>query len=225
MKPAKTILFDLDGTLIDHFETFYKTYQYACSTLGPDKEISMAGFDQVKAAIGGSVPQTLRTLVGDLATPELCKCFEDYYKKNLLIGLSILEGAQELLNKLHTLGHQLAVFTNKQEVFAKPICKHLGLDTYLSEIIGTTPTSPRKPELAFTEQGLQRLCAQPETTILIGDSPFDLKSAQVCSIPAYLVATGTHSFDELENHEPKAHGVYKNMSELAKDVFQINLSN
>ncbi len=215
----KTVLFDLDGTLIDHFTTIYRCYCYAQEKLG----LELATYDKVRATVGGSVNITMERLVGKEHAPKAVEYFRHHFKDIWQEDLHELPGAGPLLQHLHAEGYELALFTNKLGDAARDICQHLGFSPYLKHVFGTGDTAWRKPQPEFTRHVLQEMGADPKTTIMVGDSPFDIAAAHNEHLPCLVVATGSHSLEELKKTDPPAEGVYANLYEMAQGFFGIDL--
>lgn len=210
----QTVLFDLDGTLIDHFTAIHSSIAYAQKALG----LPVSDYETVRHTVGGSLPVTLGRLMGDKKVETALPYFHEHFDKVMFDEVSILPGAEWLLAALHKKDFQLAVFTNKFGHHARAIVEHLKLDCWLTATVGTQDTPFRKPDPQFTDYILQRLNADPNDTCLIGDSPFDYQAAQIRNIPAYLVATGTHSFNALKT-ETAASAVFENLFDLGTTRF------
>lgn len=212
----QTILFDLDGTLIDHFTTIHRSVVHAQRSLG----LPESDYATVRATVGGSVPVTLGKLLGPEWVDAALPLFNAHFEEIIFEDVFALPGAEWLLQTLHRQNYNLAVFTNKNGEHSRQTLRHLGLDAYLQAIVGTGDTPYRKPEPAFTAHILQLLEARPENTRLIGDSPFDFAAAQAGGLTCYLVATGSHSEEALAQ-TTEADGVYPDLYALAADQFQI----
>lgn len=217
MSTIRTVLFDLDGTLIDHFRAIYRCYVYAQEQLG----LPPADYDKVRATVGGSVPVTMARLIGPgQDVDEAVRLFREYFDQIMFEDLHLMPGVEWLLQNLHAGGYQMAVFTNKRGEPSRKIMTHLRLDQYLDATIGTLDTPWKKPEPEFTRYALETVSGDPASTILIGDSPFDLAAAEAGDLPAYLVATGSHSLEELgELHNPAPAGVYPDLFALGEALF------
>lgn len=210
-------LFDLDGTLIDHFRVIYRCYCFALERLG----LPPVSFEKVKASVGGSIVVTFGKLIASEHVPEAVDIFRAHFKEIWADEITVLAGAEPLLEKLRSSGICCAVLTNKEGDASRRILSHVGLERYLSFTLGTLDTASRKPEAAFSEEALRRLGTSAEDTCLIGDSPYDVAAATVVGMRAYAVATGSHSVDELRQTE--AVGVFTDLTELAQAVFGIEL--
>ncbi len=211
----KTILFDLDGTLIDHFTAIYRCYCFALEKMGMEP----VSYERVRATVGGSVPVTMSRLVGESLAAEAVTHFRAHFEDIMLEDLHPLPGIPWLLEALKTQGKQVAVFTNKAGPASRKILEHLGYTDWLDATFGTMDTPWRKPEPEFTAHALEHLDASPETSLLIGDSPFDLAAARTHSISCHLVGTGSHTVAELTELDPAPDGVWKDCVELAESVF------
>lgn len=218
--PSPVVLFDLDGTLIDHFSAIHRSVAYAQKQLG----LSESSYDKVRATVGGSVPITLSKLCGGhemaaKAEPH----FREHFVEIMYDDVEILPGVAELLPALKARGLHLAVLTNKHHAHAKSILEHLGLDRWLDATFGTGgPLDFRKPDPRFTMQALEALDCGSEDCILVGDSPYDFATADAACIPCHLVATGSHSVQQLED-ETNAAGIYPDLFDFAKQYFGLDL--
>lgn len=188
------VLFDLDGTLIDHFGAIHRCHAYAFRQLGLP-EPTMA---QVRAAVGGGLEEAITKLGGASQLQALRAHFLEHWKKTNLEDVTALPGAHEILRALHATGTTCAVLTNKRGYAAREVCDHLGLTPLLQAVIGAEDTAWIKPQPEFTRHALQQLHANAADTVLIGDSPFDVATARSGGLAFVGVTTGTHNAEELK---------------------------
>lgn len=208
----KTAFFDLDGTLIDHFMCIYRCYCYAVDKL----DMPPVSYETVRSTVGGSVRITMGKLIGLENAERGEALFREHFNEIMLEDLHPLPGAMWLLSELQQQGVKTAVFTNKHGVGARKVLAHLGMTVYLDEIIGTYDTPWRKPEPEFTQHALASMGANPATSIMVGDSPYDIQAGRVGDIRTYVVATGSHSVEELEVCDPPANGVFRDLPHFAE---------
>lgn len=210
------ILFDLDGTLIDHFTTIAKSVAYAQRELG----LPESDYATVRATVGGSVPITLSKLCGEKHAPAAEPLFREHFNEIIFDDVFALPGADWLLKSLKARGDKLGVFTNKFADHTRSVLTHLELDQWLDVTIGTgDPECPyRKPDPLFTAYALERMDCASEEAVMIGDSPYDLAAAEAGCIECHLVATGSHSAEELADYIVEER-IYEDLYELGEKVF------
>jgi phosphoglycolate phosphatase len=214
----RAVLFDLDGTLIDHFRIIYRCYCHALEQMG----LEPVSYEKVKASVGGSIPITFGKLVPKEHIDRGVALFREHFDQIWHEEVNILPGAVDLLRQLKASGVRLAVFTNKEGTRSRKILAHTGMDQWLDGIYGTLDTEWRKPQPEFTRYALEQLVATTEDCCMIGDSPYDIEAATVVQMPCYVVATGSHTLSELR--ETPAAGAYADMVELGKDVFGLDVA-
>jgi phosphoglycolate phosphatase len=189
----QTILIDLDGTLVDAFTTIHRSYVHVLPQLG----LPAPTMEQVRRAVGGGLENAMRHFVPEAQLADGVKLFVEHADKILLEDVKLMPGALELLRAQHAAGVKLAVFTNKRGHHARQICEHLGVKPYLDGIFGAKDTPWVKPQPEFATYALAQLGGRAATTMLIGDSPFDVKSAHNGGFACWCVTTGTHDAEEL----------------------------
>lgn len=210
------ILFDLDGTLIDHFTTIAKSVAYAQRRLG----LPESDYATVRATVGGSVPITLSKLCGEENVDEAEPLFRAHFDEIIYDDVFALPGAEWLLQSLKAGGVKLGVLTNKYAGHSRTVLAHLGLDAYLDVILGTGESDCpyRKPDPLFTAYALEQMECASDEAMLIGDSPYDLAAAEAGCIECHLVATGSHSADELSEYID-ADRIHKDLYALGERLF------
>jgi phosphoglycolate phosphatase len=208
----RTVLFDLDGTLIDHFAAIHRSYAHTLPQLG----LPAPTLAQVRTAVGGGLENAMLNFVPKARLAEALKIYRSFWDVHMLEDVEPLPGAVELLRALHSQGVVCAVLTNKHGPSSRAICDHLHLTPYLGAIIGATDTPWLKPQPEFTRHALERLHAEPTTALLVGDSPFDVQAAQAGGLPCWAVTTGTHNAEQLRvAHADK---VFASLHEMAAEL-------
>ncbi|HEY8933053.1 MAG TPA: HAD family hydrolase [Rariglobus sp.] len=189
----RTVLFDLDGTLLDHLPAIHRSYAHTLPQLG----LPAPTYDQVKRAIGGGLENAMLNFVPEARLPEALAIYRPFWDATMLAGAHPMPGAMALLERLTAAGVTCAVFTNKHGPSARSVCAHLGFTPFLREVFGAKDTPWLKPEPAFSDHALAKLGADPATTCLVGDSPWDVQAAHNAGFPCFAVTTGTHTAEEL----------------------------
>ncbi|HYC70864.1 MAG TPA: HAD family hydrolase [Opitutaceae bacterium] len=205
----RTALFDLDGTLIDHFRAIHRSHAHTMRTLG----LPPPTMDQVRAAVGGGLELALARLVGPDRVAAALAIYRPYWDATLLDDAEVMPGARELLAALRDRGVRCAVLTNKRGDSSRLLCAHLGLAPLLDGVFGAGDRAWLKPAPEFTAHALRELDASAAEACLVGDSPWDVAAAQNAGLAFFGVTTGTHTAAELR--AAGATQVFANLAEVA----------
>lgn len=189
----RAFLFDLDGTLIDHFAAIHRCYAHTLGRMGLP-EPSPA---QVRAAVGGGIENSLAKFVPPGRMAEALAIYKEFWDRTMLERVSLMPGAGELLRGLHARGTPMGVLSNKLGDSSRLICDRLGITPLVRFVLGAKDTPWLKPDPALTRLALERLGARPDETVLVGDSPFDMAAAAGAGLTGWMVATGTHTAAQL----------------------------
>ncbi|MEO6001677.1 MAG: HAD family hydrolase [Opitutus sp.] len=212
MTAFRTFLFDLDGTLIDHFAAIHRAHSHALRSLGfPEPSVA-----EVRAAVGGGLERAIGRLAGPDRVEEALAIYRPYWNATMLDDVVLLPGARSLMQQLHEQGAILAVLTNKHGPSSRRICDHLGLTLWLRAVYGAGDTAWLKPQPEFAQHALQELRADVSTTLLVGDSPWDVQAAVNGGFQSWCVTTGTHTHSELVT--AGANKVFPDLIALGRDL-------
>jgi phosphoglycolate phosphatase len=211
MQPA-CVLFDLDGTLIDHFKAIHRCHSHAMTQLG----LPAPTMDRVRSAVGGGVELAVERLVGPERQAAALALYRPHWNATMLEDVEILPGAKEILGALRLRGVRTAVFTNKHGPSSRAVSAHLGLDVLLDGNFGATDTPWLKPDPRFAQYVLDQVGAAPGSTLLVGDSPFDRDAARNAGLAFIGVTTGTHNAEELR--AAGAERIFASLDEVAREL-------
>ena len=193
----RAILFDLDGTLIDQFHAIHKAFSQVISQMG----FPVPDYETVKKSVGGASESTMAKLIGKENSQKAVELLRPIFEKEMLNGLKALPGAEEILNFCKRNQLKAAVLTNKHGPHARAACEYLQFSNKLNFIIGADDTEWKKPDPRLTNLALEKIGESPKNTIYVGDSPYDLKTAQNVGMRCLLVSTGTHTENELKKNQ------------------------
>jgi phosphoglycolate phosphatase len=207
-----TFLFDLDGTLIDHFTAIHRAHSYTLQALG----LPAPTLEEVRAVVGGGLDLAIARLVGPQRVAEALSIYRPYWNATMLDDVALLPGARELLDGLHARGATLAVLTNKHGPSSRRVCGHLGITPLLSGIFGAGDTPWIKPQHEFVAHALNQLGANAVGTLLVGDSPYDVETAKNSGFPSWCVTTGTHTGAQL--NAAGANKVFPDLIALGREL-------
>lgn len=185
--PIKLILFDLDGTLVDTSRDITKALNYAIKpyslkTLTVEDTIKMVGEGITKLVEG--LLENEKSQVKDVAI----KRFLDYYSEHLIDYTSIYPHVRETLERLD--GYKKAVISNKREFLSIRLLDKINLLKYFDLVVGSDTTSEKKPSALPVKYALSRLGAEPDESVIVGDSNYDIEAGKKAGIKTIAVTYG-----------------------------------
>lgn len=208
-----TVLFDLDGTLVDHFAAIHRSYVHTLPQLG----LPAPSLAQVRNAVGGGLERAMLHFVSPEQLPHALKIYRAYFDRTMLDDVVLLPGVTDLLSGLCERGAVCAVLTNKVGTASRLICEHLGLMPWLSGVFGAHDTPWLKPDPRFVAHALNTLGRTHEGALMVGDSPFDVQAGLQSGFPCWAVTTGTHDAPSLK--VAGAEAVYDDLATLMAAAF------
>jgi phosphoglycolate phosphatase len=223
-KLIDTVLFDLDGTLIDHLPAICRCYNQTLREFG----CAERSLEEMRKLIGPTLPEIVAQLLPAEKQPfmeDFCRKFRSLMAATYLDGLSPMPGASWILESLKKSGKTVAIFTNKLQAHADLACNALGLNRHVDVILGTESENEglHKPDPAFTEKVLGIIGANAISTAMVGDSHIDMAVGALGGLRAtYGVTTGTNTREELLACPYPPAGIFENLFELGKDVFELS---
>jgi phosphoglycolate phosphatase len=196
IQPCEAVIFDLDGTLADTAGDLALAVERTLADFGlaphhRDVVQGMTG-DGLKKLVERAFAHHGVTL--DKAGHE--KAFAslvEYYSADPLETSKLYPGVRDTLETLDAAGIDCAVLTNKLDPIARNVLQGLGIGDSFKAVHGEKAGSPRKPDPASALSLVDALGARPETTLIVGDSEIDLKTARAAGLRAALVTYGYSS--------------------------------
>ena len=180
-----TVLFDLDGTLVDSGAMIMASYRHATRTV-LEREIP----DEVLAGFigGGSIRDHMRTLDEGLAD-ELVRVYREH-NEPLHDELQAFPGVEELISSLAAEGRRLGLVTAKRRRTVDLAFAVLPLEQYFDVVVTTESTERHKPHPDPVLHALAELGARKEESAFVGDSPFDVAAGKAAGVFTVAVSWG-----------------------------------
>ena len=192
----KTVLFDLDGTLINSKPGITKCTQYALEFFG----ITEPDADKLECFIGPPLIESFQKYYGfspDKAKEAVAKYRERYHSVGIY-ECELYPDVEETLQRLKTAGYRIAMASSKPEVSCKQIMEHFGLSGYFDEIVGATLDGRIDSKISVLREVLRRLATRNLSELcLVGDTCFDALGAKEAGIDCVGVTYGFGSRREL----------------------------
>ena len=194
----KTIIFDLDGTLLDTLEDLKNSVNYSLEKYHyPTRTLA-----EVRDFIGNGV-KVLLTRAFPVNTPitlieEALIVFREHYAKHMYDNTCLYPGILELLTELKNANYRLAIVSNKLDSAVKELNERFFTE-YIPLSIGTSANA-KKPNPFHVLEVMKTLDSTATDTIYIGDSDVDIETAKNAGIPCVGVSWGFRGREFLETH-------------------------
>ena len=191
MTQIYTILFDLDGTIINTAPDLMSAHNHVMKKFGhPTKELG-----EIKNLAGkGAWMMMQRSFKNEVTDEkikkEMTKEFIDFYSKNIANDSKPINGIFEFLDWAKTKKISMAICTNKQERLAVDLLKKLKLFDYFEYIAGSDTFNFNKPDPRHLTDVVEIIGGDLKKTIMVGDSEVDEMAATNARLPFVLVADG-----------------------------------
>ncbi len=190
---ARTIVFDLDGTLVDTAPDLINALNFVLDREG----LPPVPLDSARNMIGAGARKLIERgleLEGRTASVDditrLTSDFIDYYAAHIADVSRPFEGLESALDDLQTLGYRFAVCTNKLEWLSKLLLDQLGLSSRFSAICGADTFGVSKPDPAILQQTIVRAGGHLSRAIMVGDAGPDIGVARRAGVPVIGVEFG-----------------------------------
>lgn len=185
-----TIVFDLDGTLVDTAPDLTNALNDALIRRG-HAAISQ---ETICSAVGFGarvmIEEALRRAGAEEDINEMLADFLVHYEANIAAESRPFPGAVDLLEALAAAGARLAVCTNKREYLTHKLLQALGLQHYFHSVAGRDTFTVSKPDPGHLTGVIALAGGEPSRAIMVGDSDVDIATAKGASVPSILVSFG-----------------------------------
>lgn len=196
---TRTVLFDLDGTLIDSMELIRRSYDHTL-------RVHLGRAMEQREWLSG-LGRPLRWQFAQLAEDEreVDAMIATYRAWNLAHHDELVRGFPGVLDavrELHERGATLGIVTSKLHASARRGLELCGLSPFFDVLIGVDDVTEHKPHPAPVLAALAKLERDPHTAVMVGDSPHDLASGRAAGTKTAAVAWGPFEHAELRATEP-----------------------
>lgn len=197
MKRITTIIWDLDGTLLNTLEDLTDSVNYMLSIHNyPQRSI-----EEIRSFVGNGLAKLTERALPDTVTPEeynTCLSeFKAYYKMHMQDKTGPYEGILDVLKTLQTKGYHMAVVSNKADAAVKELIP-IYFGDLLPVAIGDMEGREKKPAPDSVYEAMKQLGVTKEECIYIGDSDVDVNTAKNSGIPGIAVLWGFRTKEQLE---------------------------
>lgn len=187
-----TVVFDLDGTLVDTAPDLCAALNHALAALGRPGVPA----EDVRHMVGHGARKLLERglATSGEATPAIVEAgvphFLDYYAAHIAVGSRPFDGVEAALDALAAAGTRLAICTNKPVALSRALVSALGWDGRFAANLGFDSVDRPKPDPGHVLAAIAAAGGMPATTIFVGDSITDTTAARAANIPVVAVSFG-----------------------------------
>ena len=198
MTQKLTVLFDLDGTLIDTAPDLMNAHNHVMKKFGYETRST----DEIRNLVGKGAASMIGRSMWNQAKNELKKIddeeikslmvkeFIDYYGKNIANESKLIKGVSKFLVWCKSNNISMAVCTNKTEHLAVDLLKRIEIYDYFEYVAGYNTFDYCKPDPRHLTSVVEILQGDVKKTIMVGDSETDAESAKAANMPFILVEGG-----------------------------------
>ncbi len=194
----KTVLFDLDGTLLNTLTDLSNSVNYALNSHHLPQRTEL----EVRSFLGNGIHNLIEKSVPENTPSELLEdvfqSFKSYYLQHGLDSTAPYPGIISLLKALQQKSVKMAIISNKVDTAVQQLNKKFFSD-YIGIAIGEKPQIRRKPAPDSVLLAIKALDANPATTLYVGDSEVDYETAHSAGIRCALVTWGFRDRLDLED--------------------------
>uniref|UniRef100_A0A942SYR1 HAD family hydrolase n=1 Tax=Neobacillus citreus TaxID=2833578 RepID=A0A942SYR1_9BACI len=194
--PTTTVLFDIDGTLVDSNYAHVDAWWRACREAGAPVDAW-----RVHRAIGMDSAKLLESLLPDAddGVRDAAKQFHTAYYAEHMPRLRLLPGARDLLRAVAERGHAVVLATSAPQAELERLRALLDAEQWITAVTSSEDVDQAKPAPGIVQVALDRVDASAEHAVMVGDAMWDVEAAAKVGVPCVSVMTGGIGGDELRN--------------------------
>ena len=224
MSQKFTILFDLDGTLVDTAPDLMLAHNHVMKKFGYEER----KLSDIKKLAGGGSRAMLKKSMHEIAEltgkikktneeieKEMTKEFINFYSKNINKESKLIPGALEFLNWCKNNSISMAVCTNKQEHLSIDLLKKIKIYHFFDYVAGGNTFNHNKPDPNHLTDTIEIIGGNLKKSIMIGDSETDSGAAEAAGIPFILIEGG---YTEKKSNQIYHNHLTKNFIGLEKII-------
>lgn len=189
MRTINTVIFDLDGTLLDTLQDLSDSVNHALRTYGlPERTTA-----EIRNFLGNGIRRLVENAVpagtDEALFEKTFACFREHYVRHCLDKTKPYPGIMPLLKQLKADGYRMAIVSNKWYTAVEELNARFFKD-YMAAAVGESEAVRRKPNPDAVLAAMERLGSRPEESIYVGDSEVDIAVARNAGIPCVSVLWG-----------------------------------
>lgn len=211
----KTLIFDLDGTVLNTLRDLQNSVNFALNSYS----FPLKSTEEIRKSVGNGLGMLIRRCLpsdaDDRTVDVVLAAMKAHYRLHCHDETKPYPGIPALLKRLHAEGYRIALVSNKADVMTKELHRIFFSDS-VAVAIGESEQIRRKPAPDMVIEAMRLLGADPSDAICIGDSEVDIETAQNAGLPCLSVTWGFRSEAELQ--AAGAERVFQTTNDLYKAI-------
>src|SRR4051812_2657142 len=181
-RQTKSVVFDLDGTLVDSLPLVLRAFSHALAPFAPQPTM------QIFAQLGGPPRRIFPALLGgDRHLPEAMTRLEAFNRDHHHL-IEPFVGVGVVLEKLRLRDVSLAIWTGRDRQSTEWLLQRHGLGDFFETVICGDDLPSHKPDPAGLNAILAELGARADDSLLVGDADVDVLGGAACGVDTLLIA-------------------------------------
>lgn len=208
LSSKSTIIFDLDGTLVDSVPDLAASINDMLKSLGCDT----FSLDIIRTWVGNGAKTLVERalskhqhILSDLDPQYSARALEIFlahYHRQACVNTYLYDGVKTSLKALRDRGYTLHIVTNKPLEFVAPILEKLEIDCYFSIILGADSLTKKKPDPLPLMHICQQQAIESHECVMIGDSHNDILAANAAKMQSIALTYGYNYGEDITKHHP-----------------------
>jgi len=222
MSQKLTILFDLDGTLIDTAPDLMNAHNFVMKKFGYEtktvkdmrKLVGKGAASLIGRSVWGQAKKEFSEINDQNIKKEMVKDFIDFYGKNIAVESKLIKGIKNFLVWSRKKNISMGVCTNKQEYLAIDLLKKIKIYDYFEYVAGSNTFDYCKPDPRHLTNVIEIMQGDIKKSLMIGDSETDADAARNAGIPFILLENGYTEKKVSEIHHDHLIKNFDNIEEI-----------
>ena len=193
-----TIIFDLDGTLVDTAPDLMNAHNYVMKKFGYEtkstddirKLVGKGAKSLIGRSVWGQAKKEFGKIDDDEIKEEMVTEFINYYGKNIANESKLINGSLDFLKWCKKNNISMGICTNKPEHLAVDLLKKINVYNYFEYVAGSNTFDYRKPDPRHLTNIIEIMQGNLKKSLMIGDSETDSDTAKAADIPFVLLENG-----------------------------------